>query len=498
MLAELWGHVSVRDVQRRMAECQLPAHHCNVTWHLEPHVARSVFDDMLREAGVRVLYEAQLDSVSGTGGELRELRLTTGERVNGRVFIEGSYEGDLLAAANVSTIIGRESASTYHEANAGMHAKPSEAVEFPSDSTLLPPATEEGDAATYREGAGDARVQAYNFRICATRRRNASVPFSLLRPAGHDQRHWELLRQTSRLLPPAHRSRVLRHLYPMNNMPSCSTKPVPNGKFDVNNCGFVSTDFVGGSSGYAEATHAQRRAIWHAHREYTEGLLYTLATDEGMPARARVPLEWGLCADEFGPKMRGFPPSLYVREARRLVGPRVFTERTPYEQQKRRYPHSRNSTSIGLGCYTFDSHATRRLMCRSAAQCHSISPPPRGASKNASFVVEEGWVASPTSVYQIPHYVMMPRRSEAMNVLAASTPSASHVGMSSLRMEQQFMIIGHAAGAMAALAVAKAKEVSAGTTDVHAVPLESLNAALREDGAILSVPPPSPPPYTSR
>ena len=331
--------VAAEDVQKRAKACLLPAAHCDVTWNLEPHLAKEIFEDMLRESGVRVLYEAQVASVQKVGTQLTSLTLTTGTVISARTFIEASYEGDLLAAAKVSTHLGRESVDKYCESLAGVreggsdHAFKATVNPLAPDGSLLS-FVEEADGSRVR--AGDDRIPSYGFRLCVTQHRNISLPFSRLRPRNYRAQDWELLRRLE-----------VKRMH--RRLPSCNTKPVPNGKYDMNSCGPMSTDFVGASRGYATATYAQRRSIWHAHREYTQGLLYTLAVDPGLRPSTLLNETWGLCADEFtSSRFPGFPPTLYVREARRLVGDSVFSQHTPTEQA--RLPRG-SVPSIGLGCY---------------------------------------------------------------------------------------------------------------------------------------------------
>lgn len=291
----------------------------------------------------------------------------------------------------------------------------------------------------------------------------------------------------------------------------------------------------------------QRQAIWHAHREYVQGLLYTLATDRAMTGTRgdRLSGAWGLCADEFQ-STGGIPPSLYVREARRLVGDRVFHQNTPKAKSRPARSHERDSATgghpasggaserdttsagddtIGLGCYPFDSHATRRVVCRrtvhqgcigqgtGAASPHGVVTSATAASAAEGgeaavtaataateatavhFAWNEGEVGFNIGPYRIPFWTMLPKRAEVSNLVAVSTPSASHVGFSSLRMEPQFMILGHAAGVAAALALNRSSDAAAADAggrapresdvDFHTLPRGVVEAALRAAGAKL-------------
>ena len=518
-VAKLWmagdehthnGRRLLGDISARMGGCQLPAAHCNVTWNLEPHVARQVFEDMITESGVRVVYEAQVDRVHRVGRRIHSLTLTSGVHVVGKAFVEASYEGDFLAAARVSTAVGRESMAKYGESLAGVRPGSTahqfrgrvDAMASDGSGRTLPLVEEVNDG--LHLGAADRRVPSYNFRLCVTTNPNASIPFGALKPAGYDPGRWELLRRTAAQL--------------KYDRPSCNTRAIPNGKYDMNNCGPVSTDFIGASGAYPNATYAERRAIWHEHREYVQGLLYTLATDSACHAHgARLSRAWGLCADEFV-ATQGMPPSLYVREARRLVGDRVFHQNTPKEKRRKGGTSAEDDT-VALGCYPFDSHATRRVVCRSGSrQClghghinGSGTTTSQEGSKGAAvhFAWNEGEVTFKYGPYRIPFWALLPKRDEVVNVLAVSTPSASHIGFSSIRMEPQFMLLGHAAGVAVALALQNATaarrargpaahsgerggEASAGegmedgpAVDFHVLPRGALEAALRADGAKL-------------
>ena len=456
--------------------CRLPRAGCNVTFNLEPHGALEIFEKLVHDAGVKVLYGLQLERVEREGRRIQRLHLTDGSAVAAKVFVEAGYEGDLIKRAGASYTVGREAASQYNESLGGRQARNAghefaRAVDpFDASGKLLPLVT--ALPADGRPGDADDRVQAYNFRLCVTNRSSNRLPFA--RPAGYDAARWELLR----------RSRSPQSVA----TPTANMGAVPNGKYDANNAGPISTDFVGGSSSYPEASYAQRRAIWTAHREYTEGLLYTLATDPELPTR--LDPRWGYCADEFN-ATGGFPPALYVRAARRLRGDRVFTQNTPREQQMQMQMQQEEeeeaaeagggdgigALSIGIGCYNFDSHTAERVACPSKAACFGAAPP--DAPPGSAYAWNEGDVETAPPTYQIPFWVAVPKAAELSNLLTVSTPSASHVGMSTLRMEPQFMVIGHSIGVAAAQAAADG-------ADVQALDMQKLHAALLEDGQILS------------
>eukprot|EP01062_Namystynia_karyoxenos_P018957 TRINITY_DN17089_c0_g1_i1.p1 TRINITY_DN17089_c0_g1~~TRINITY_DN17089_c0_g1_i1.p1 ORF type:complete len:582 (+),score=139.11 TRINITY_DN17089_c0_g1_i1:77-1747(+) len=445
--------------------CRRPAANCNATYNLEPHVAQGIFAQFVAEAGVDVLWEAQVASVSKQGAELTALTLTDGRVVQGAVFIDAGYEGDLMARAGVSYVLGRESAAQYGESLAGRRSGNPQGNEF---SVAVDPYGPDGRplpllaaAGSGKPGDGDKLVQSYNFRLCVTK--DPALRFPFPKPKGYNSSTWELLR---RYLTKCASAKC------QLGFPSCTTNPLPGVKYDMNNCGGLSSDYIGGSWEYPEASYERRREIWEEHRAYTEGLLWTMANDPGVPQHMRDEMaQWGLCGDEFH-ATEHFSPALYVRSARRLKGDKVFTENTP------KSPLSPTDVPIGLGGYNFDSHNAQRFVCPNRTACYGQGP--KDAGPSTPFAWDEGDVQVGPGVYQIPMWVMLPRAAEASNLLVVAAPSASHIGMSTLRMEPQFMIIGHSAGATAALAA----NTTAGM--VHDVNTSVLRGLLLADKQLLS------------
>eukprot|EP01065_Artemidia_motanka_P006261 TRINITY_DN13074_c0_g1_i1.p1 TRINITY_DN13074_c0_g1~~TRINITY_DN13074_c0_g1_i1.p1 ORF type:complete len:582 (+),score=180.86 TRINITY_DN13074_c0_g1_i1:233-1747(+) len=462
---------SVRGAAAATSSCRLPSASCNVTFNLEPHVAQGIYETMLKEAGVDVLWAAQVDSVASSAGVISSVTLVDGREVAASVWVDASYEADLLARAGVSYTVGREPAAQYNESLGGRRAGGTGntfhvAVNpYASDGTRLPLLQSEDPGVP---GDGDKRVQSYNFRLCVTKAADR-VPWQ--RPDDYNPGQWELLRRYLRACGFGEGDDAAAGAKCQVGFPSCNTAPVPAGKYDMNNCGGLSSDFIGGSWLYPDASYSDRRTIWRAHRSYVEGLLWTMANDSGVPASVREEMaRWGLCADEFAATGH-FPPALYVRAARRLLGDRVFTQNTPKEGPA-------GNLSIGLGGYNFDSHNAQRFACKNESACYGAGPPGVGAS--TPYAWDEGDVEIGPGVYEIPLWVTLPRRDEATNLLVVAAPSASHVGMSTLRMEPQFMIIGHSAGVLAAMAV----NDTAGS--VHQVDPAALHSALLADGQLLS------------
>lgn len=396
-----------------------------VSWFYEPHVGESVMKEMLSEAGVKVLFHRRLrekDGVRKQGTQVTAIVMENGETYTGKVFADCSYEGDLMAQAKVSYTWGRESMAQYGESLAGVRDRTPYhqfQVDIPArgpDGALLPEISAEPRGAS---GAADKRVQAYNFRIIATNNPANRIPWP--KPRNYDPKRYELL---ARLLPAMEkklgRSQVFHELTLIAN--------IPNQKADFNNNGAFSTDYIGKNYDYPDGSYRRRVEIWQEHVDYVQGFYYFLANDPRVPRPLQLEVrDWGLCKDEY--EDTGYwPHQLYVREARRMVGEYVVVQKDL--QTERVKPDA-----IGMGSYNSDSHNVQRFI---------------NAAGNAE---NEGDMQVPVQPYQIPFRVMLPKRAEVANLLVPVCFSASHVAYSSLRMEPQYMIIGHAAGVAAQLAI---------------------------------------------
>ena len=420
-----------------------------IEWHFEPHVAEAVFDDLVKEAGVRVIHGRLREKrgVLKSGSTLTAIVTEDGATFTAKVFVDASYEGDLMAQAGVSYTWGREAMAEYGESLAGVRERTPfhqfRAAVSPRDSSgaLLPEITPgSGDEV----GAADKRVQAYNFRLCTTRMPDNRVPWP--KPARYAPGRYELL---ARYLPAL--ETTLSRPLAINDVMKADL--LQNGKTDTNNNGAFSTDYIGGSYGYPEGSYAARVRIRQAHVDYIQGFLYFLATDPRVPASLSADMKaWGLCRDEFADADH-WPYQLYVREARRMIGEYVMSQKDIQSDLTK-------ADAIGMGSYNSDSHNVQRR------------PTAGGLA-----VENEGDMQVPVTPYQIPYRIMVPKRAQATNLLVPVCFSATHVAYSTLRMEPQYMIIGHAAGLAAKLAI----DAHAAVQDVDA---GALRAKLRFQGAV--------------
>jgi hypothetical protein len=413
----------------------------------EPHIAESILLEMLRGApSVSVEYGAELASAVTASHQIKYVQMRDGRRYTARIFIDASYEGDLLAKAGVGYTLGREAQSQYGESLAGVGSvtiKEGAGVDpyvVPGDqeSGLLPHVSHNKLGA---HGAADSAVQAYGYRLCLTADKMNQLP--IVKPDNYDPWEFELLGRTAQ----AHPELIKTFDYIANVR-------IPNNKFDVNSFGLLSTDKVGGSSGYADADSEGRRTIEAEHKRYTMAVLTFLATDPRIPDNVRTEIaSWGLCKDEYQDN-GGFPWLLYVRESRRMIGDYVM-------KQSDLYTETVIFDSIGLGAFPIDQHTVHRV-----------------AIDGQVGIEGEIWQPLPRP-YPISYRSITPKSNEIRNLLVPVALSASHVAYSSMRVEPTFMITGQAAGAAAALAIDTG-------SSVQNVDYGKLSAVLLADGAVLS------------
>jgi hypothetical protein len=427
----------------------LDRHLQEIGWMPEPKVAAKLFRTMLKEAGVTLLERHRLREKSGVrkeGNRIVEITLENGARFAARVFVDASYEGDLMAQAGVSYTFGREAVAQYGESLAGVRAITAShqfAVDIPARDergNVLPEVSTEPRG---EPGSADKRIQAYNFRVIATNVPENRLPWP--KPDGYDPKRYELL---ARYL-----AAMTKHLdRPIRFNEISLLRIIPNGKADLNNRGGFSTDYIGRNYAYPDGSYAVRERLWREHEDYQKGFYYFLVTDPRVPESLRDEVkQYGLAKDEFTANGH-WPDQLYVREARRMVGDFVATQKDL--QTERTKPDV-----IGMGSYNSDSHNVQRFI------------------NEKGFVENEGDVQVPVQPYQIPFRVLLPKKAEAANLLVPVCFSASHIAYSSLRMEPQYMIFGHAAGLAAAAAAKTGTAVQ--DTDVPA-----LQKQLKLEGAI--------------
>ncbi len=424
-------------------------------WIFEPHVAEAVFEDFVREYKIPVVRNEWLNRQTGvkkSGGRITSITTLSGKRYSGKMFIDATYEGDLLAAAGVSYHVGRESKDQYGEQWNGVqtgvlhHRHHFGAVKekispywTPGDpaSGVLPRIS---TASPGEYGAADKKVQAYCFRMCLTDLEANRVPFP--KPAGYDPKQYELL---LRIFQAGWRETFQKF------------DRIPNRKTDTNNHGPFSTDNIGMNYDYPDASYERRRQIIREHEQYQKGLLYFIANDPRVPKDVQDEFrKWGLARDEF--KDNGnWPHQIYVREARRLIGAYVMTENELLK--KRPTPDS-----VGMGSYGIDSHNIQRYII--------------GTGKDA-YVQNEGDIGVSTNgPYQIAYGSLTPKKGEIENLLVPVCVSSTHIAFGSIRMEPVFMILGQSAATAAAMAIDN-------NLAVQDVPYAKLRERLLQDKQVL-------------
>jgi hypothetical protein len=398
-----------------------------IAWRFEPHVAEMVFKEMVQKAGVKVFYGHRLKEKGGVRKKNSWITGITMENAavfRAPVFLDCTYEGDLMAFAGVSNTWGRESVRQYGESYAGVrpldkyhhHLFPFSVSAYGADGKPLP---EINSASRGELGAGDKKVQAYNFRMCLSKDKNNQVPFSKP-PEYSPQRYALLARLIDGLAKRDERAPVLDEL--------TSVVMMPHNKTDINNRGGFSTDYLGGNWDYPTASYQRRGEIWRDHINYTQGFFYFLAHDPQVPQALRDELnEWGLAKDEFVDTGH-WPHQLYIREARRMVSDFVMTQKDAQTDLVK-------DDSVAMGSYQIDSHNVQRHVTESGA------------------VQNEGDTEVPAKPYQISYRIMLPKEKEASNLLVPVCVSSSHIAYGTVRMEPVFMALGHAAGVAAVMAV---------------------------------------------
>lgn len=414
-------------------------------WIFEPHVAEDVMKQYIEEAGVKVIYGHRIEAAEKINGKIISITVNADggatQQVKASVFIDCSYEGDLMARAGVSYTVGREANNVYNETYNGVQLL--DGHQFPDgiDPYKVPGDPGSGliwgvsNGKLNEQGSGDKKVQAYNFRICLSNQPENRVTID--QPDNYDPARYELL------------LRYLQKKVPGDLWGFLKFDLMPNHKTDINNNGPISTDMIGYSDRYPEADYATRKKIQKEHEDYVKGLLYFIGHDPRMPEHLRKQmLQWGYPKDEYTDN-GNWSPQMYVRESRRMVGAYVMTQHNCEGREV-------VDDSVGLAAYTMDSHNCQRIVVN-------------GMVKNEGNVEIGGF-----GPYPISYRCLIPKRGECDNLLVPVCLSASHIAYGSIRMEPVFMVLGQSAAIAASLAIEN-------NSDVHKVDIKKLQVMLAKD-----------------
>ena len=426
-------------------------------WIFEPHVAEQVFEDFISENKITVFRDEWLDRSNGVVIEtgkvikrknIRSIKTLSGKTFFGKMFIDATYEGDLMAAAGVSFHVGREACSVYNETWNGVQADARHHGHFFKDqidpyktpgkpeSGLLYGISPEPIAANC---SGDNKIQAYCFRLCMSNHPENRVPFP--KPENYNPENYELLGRVF--------DAEWREWFDKFDI-------IPNRKTDTNNHGPFSMDFIGMNYDYPEATYERRKEILKEHEDYQKGLLYFVQNDSRVPKEIHDEMQnWGLAKDEFQDN-GNWSRQLYIRESRRMLGEYITSENDVLA--KREVPDP-----VGMGSYAMDAHNAQRYVT------------------SGGYVQNEGDVGvSPKAPYSISYGSIVPKSSECQNLLVPVCLSSSHIAYGSIRMEPVFMILGQSA----AIAACKAIDIDHAVQDI---PYKVLKEELLKRGQVLSL-----------
>ena len=415
-------------------------------WIFEPKVADSIFRDYIERGDIPVLYRHRLKEIRKEGKVLEAITLEdilnkSSKSVKAKIFIDCSYEGDLMARTGISYRVGREANAEYQETFNGVQLM--EGHQFPDgvDPYKIPGDPSSGllwginDTGLQPAGSGDNKVQAYNFRICLTDDPGNRVPIT--KPDRYDPEKYELLIRLMEKKP----WKSLQDGFIWSKM--------PNRKTDINNRNGFSTDMIGMNWEYPEGDYSTRDSIWQVHTDYTKGLLYFVGHDPRVAKHIREEMQqWGYPKDEYTDNGH-WTHQLYVREARRMEGALIMTQHHCQGKEV-------VDDGIGMAAYTMDSHNCDRLVVS-------------GMVKNEGNVEEGGF-----GPYPISYRALTPKKEEAVNVLVPVCLSATHIAYGSIRMEPVFMVLGQSAAMAASMAINTGKPV-------QEINVEELQALLRRN-----------------
>ena len=390
-------------------------------WVYESKVAEQIMLDMLEEAGAKLWTNERLDldkGVQKSGREIKQIFLESGKTIRAKVFIDASYEGDLLAKAGVSYTVGRESNDTYDETYNGYHVNFTNGTDLTAIDPYVVPGDKSSGLLPYidanvpiKQGQADKRVQAYCYRVTLTDDPTNRV--KVQKPKNYNPLWYEVLVRRIQSNPDLTLQKII------------TLTPMPNRKTDTNHL-----DFFGASYDYAEADYKQRMEIEQLHRDYALGMLWLLEHDPRIPQHIRYEMkDWGLAKDEFE-ETGNFPHHMYVREARRMIGEYVMVEKNVTKKNRVGVSHP-----IGVGSYPLDCHYVSKVLDENGKLRY------------------EGTIFEPVTPYSISYYSLTPKREECTNLLVPVCLSASHVAISSLRMEPVYMVLGQSAAVAASMAI---------------------------------------------
>ncbi len=441
-------------------------------WTFEPSAALKVYEEMMTPEKIDVVYKQRLNRKNGVkkqGQKIVEIEMESGQKYRGKMFIDATYEGDLMATAGVTYTYGREANKQYGETLNGVQANDigmtlkrtislnsynhnfidgvdPYVIKGDPSSGLLPFITEGGPGI---DGSGDKGIQAYCFRMTLTDHPENRIPFK--KPEDYNELEYELLFRNYEAA-----DGPIEEMYPYGDpLVPWINSAMPNRKTDTNNQKGFSTDFIGQNHDYPEASYEEREKIVERHRSYQQGLMWTLAYHPRMPQKVRDKVsKWGTCKDEYE-REDGWQQQLYVREARRMVSDYVMTQHHCEGLEVAEDP-------ISLAAYGMDSHQVQRYVDAN------------GYVQNEGNVEAHGF-----SPYPISYRSIIPKKGECNNLLVPVCVSSTHIAFGSIRMEPVFMILGQSAATAAALAIEN-------ENDVHSLDYNVLKSRLLKDKQILA------------
>ncbi len=443
-------------------------------WTFEPSAALKVYQQMLDGEKVKVVYGERLNRETGVtvnNKRIVSVSMENGSVYTGKMFIDATYEGDLMAAAGVSYRVGREANKEYGESLNGVQANKVAPtlkwtisrnaynhnfidrvdpyiVKGDPSSGLLPYITKGRPGV---DGDGDDKIQAYCFRMTLTDHPDNRIPFK--KPANYNELNYELLFRNYEAA-----TGPIEEMYSYGDrLVPWINSPMPNRKTDTNNQKGFSTDFIGQNHAYPEASYLERAAIVLAHRHYQQGLMWTLAYHPRIPQKVRdVVSKWGTCKDEYDHGSEGWQEQLYIREARRLKSDYVMTQKNCERIETANDP-------VGMGAYGMDSHHIQRYVDAN------------------DYVQNEGNVEAHVPYpYPISYRSIVPAKAECANLLVPVCLSATHIAFGSIRMEPVFMVLGQSAATAACQAIDDKKAV-------QDIDYNKLQKKLLEDKQVLEV-----------